>query len=228
MQKRAIIIYGPPGAGKGTQANLLACKDEYVHFDTGKYLEEVVHDPAHKKNKIIQRERKLFDGGKLMTPAFVLKVVRDKTTEIAKAGFHIVYSGSPRTMFETFGDARNEGLIAHLGKLYGKKNIHVVYLDVHAGSSVTRNANRKLCALCGFAMIYSKETAGMQTCPLHGEKLRTRTLDKPTVIKVRLKEFKERTFPILAALKKRGYKIKKINGEPLPYKVHENVLRHIV
>jgi len=225
--KKAVIIYGPPGAGKGTQANLLACKDDFVHFDTGKYLEQVVHDPANKKNKMIQRERKLFDSGILMTPSFVLKVVRDKTTEIAEAGFNVVYSGSPRTMFETLGDKKNKGLIAHLEKLYGKKNIAVIFLKVQARHSLTRNANRKICALCGFAILYSKETKNIKNCPLHGGKLRTRTLDKPSVIKVRLKEFKERTLPIINMLKKRGYKINMVNGEPLPYTVHANIVRHL-
>ena len=58
---KAIIIYGLPGSGKGTQANLLADKLGLIHFDTGKYLERIVHDPANKKNKIIRRERKNFD-----------------------------------------------------------------------------------------------------------------------------------------------------------------------
>ena len=46
---KAIIIYGLPGSGKGTQANLLADKLGLIHFDTGKYLERIVHDPANKK-----------------------------------------------------------------------------------------------------------------------------------------------------------------------------------
>ena len=50
-----------------------------------------------------------------------------------------------------------------------------------------------------------------KSCPLCGASLRRRTLDKPEVIKVRLAEYQNRTAPILAGLKKRGYKIKEVH-----------------
>src|SRR5216684_407270 len=75
-RKIVVMLYGPPGSGKGTQANLIADKLDLVHFDTGKFLEAAVHDPKRQKEKIIQRERKLFDSGILMTPSFVTKEVQ--------------------------------------------------------------------------------------------------------------------------------------------------------
>ncbi|KKU85302.1 MAG: hypothetical protein UY12_C0004G0001, partial [Parcubacteria group bacterium GW2011_GWA2_47_8b] len=45
MAKKVVVIYGPPGSGKGTQANLLAWTKNFIHFDTGKFLEQVVNDP---------------------------------------------------------------------------------------------------------------------------------------------------------------------------------------
>ena len=91
----AIIIIGPPGSGKGTQAELLAKKFGLVHLDSGAYLEQVVYNPRFKNNKEIQRERKLFETGKLLTPSWVLEIVGGKIKELAKAKMGVVLSGSP-------------------------------------------------------------------------------------------------------------------------------------
>lgn len=224
---KAVIIYGPPGAGKGTQADLLACQRGFVHFDTGKVLERTVHDPANQKDDVIQRERRLFDSGKLNTPSWVLKIVKENTEHIIGAGLNIVYSGSPRTMFEAFGDSNHEGLMDLLEKLVGKKNINIIFLKIAPESSVHRNINRKVCAICGFAIIYNDETKNLTKCPLHGDDLKIRTVDDPNKMKIRLKEFEERTLPILEGLKERGYNIIAIDGEPLPYDVNAQILQHL-
>ena len=59
---RVVIIYGQPGAGKGTQANLLAHLRGFYHFDTGQYLEEMLHDSRLQNDEIIKRERDLWDS----------------------------------------------------------------------------------------------------------------------------------------------------------------------
>lgn len=226
--KKAIIIYGPPGAGKGTQANLLAWAKGFIHFDTGKYIENsMLYSPDFKNDKIVQRERKNFEAGVLFTPSWTLGVVSKATQKIAQADFSIVYSGSPRTIYEALGDKKNDGLVSILEKEYGKKNIYVLLLKVRAKSSIFRNSNRKVCSVCGTAILYSEETHKHRNCPLCGGKLRTRTLDKPEVIKTRLKEYENRTKPITTELKKRGYKILEIDGEPAPDKVHFAVLKKL-
>jgi adenylate kinase len=224
----AIIIIGPPGSGKGTQAKLLAERLGLIHFDTGKYIEQVVHAPANRKNKIIQRERKLFDSGILCEPDWVLKIVGEKTKKLAEAGFGIVFSGSPRTFYESFGDEKQEGLVDVLEKHYGKKNIFIFKIDISAQNSIKRNGNRLLCSVCGIQLMATfKDVAKLKTCPFCGGKLYRRTLDKPETIKIRLKEYIERTLPIAAELKKRGYKIIRINGEPLPAKVSQSILEYM-
>lgn len=220
MTNRAVIIYGPPGSGKGTQAELLVRKFNFIHFDTGRYLEGIYRDPKQQKNPLISREKKLFDSGKLNTPAWVLKVVSKATRRIAKAGFGIVYSGSPRTIFEAFGDKNNEGLLSILSKLYSKRNIVVVKLDVKNRTSIKRNSARFVCSVCGLPILAS---ARSKKCSFCAGPARKRTLDKPEVIKVRLKEYRERTYPILKRMKSRGFKVKEVNGEPAPYKVHKQV-----
>lgn len=225
MKQKAIIIYGPPGSGKGTQANLLANRLGIIHFDTGSYLESVFNDPDNKKNKKIQEQKKLFDTGFLVDPSWALSIVKKRTEQIFKAGFGVVFSGSPRTLFETYGGDGIEGLVPFLEKTFNRKNIFVFSLEVKSSDSLKRNSSRLISPLTGLPIMGSK--VKLTSCPFTGSPLKKRTLDNPGVIKKRLVEYMNRTKPIENALRKNGYKIFKIDGRPLPYKVHESILKHI-
>ena len=206
MKKIAVILYGQPGAGKGTQANLLAAKFGLIHLDTGKFLESIVHDPARQKEAVVRRERKLFDTGILMTPSFVTREVVRGAKRIAGSGWGIVFSGSPRTIYE----AEREYPI--LEKLYGKKNILVFALDLPAEYYLFP------------AELYAKKSARPKRCPVCAGPFYKRSLDKPEVIKVRLEEYRKRTFPIFDFLKKRGgYRVIHVDARPAPYKVAERI-----
>jgi adenylate kinase len=218
MRKIAVILYGPPGSGKGTQANLLADKFGLVHFDTGKFLEAIVHDPARQKEKAIRRERKLFDTGMLMTPSFVLGEVKREVKKIAGAGLGVVFSGSPRTMYEA------EGLMPLLEKMYGKRRIFVFTLSLSPAESVRRNGNRMVCSVCKAPLLTAYyPSRNPRHCPICAGPFYKRTLDKPEVIRVRLAEYTKRTVPIFAYLRKRGYRLKRVNGAPAPYKVFQKI-----
>jgi adenylate kinase len=214
MKKNAIIIYGPPGSGKGTQANLLADKFNLTHFNTGKIMDRTVHDPARQKEAIIRRERKLFDGGKLMTPSFVFREVAKETKCIAKAGLGVVFSGSPRTMYEA------EGLFPILEHWYGKKNIFIFELRLLPEESIKRNSKRMWCSVCGYTLLaHYYPSAHPKYCPVCAGPFYKRTDDNTGIIEVRLKEYHERTEPILGFLKKRGYHVRFIDARPAPYKI---------
>jgi len=226
--KKAVIIYGAPGAGKGTQADLLSKKMGFYHFDTGKYIEQTINDPDNSKNKKFQKEKEIFDSGKLNTPSWVLKdVVIKNTKKFAKAGIRIVFSGSPRTIFEAFGDDKNKGLIEILEKLYGRENLGILYIDIKPESSIFRNSNRLVCSVCATPVLF-QEGSGTAVCPICGAPLKKRIFDNPEKLKVRLEEYKNRTYPILEELQKRGYKIDTIDGEPAPFKVFEEVKKKIL
>lgn len=211
-------MYGPPGSGKGTQANLLATKLDLIHFDTGRFCENLVHDPDRQKEKIVQRERKLFDSGILMTPSFVLREVSKKVKSIAKTGHGVVFSGSPRTVYEA------EKLVPLLEKLYKKKNIFVFQLKMGESFSVKRNGNRILCSVCKVPLLTKYyPSKNPKHCPICAGPFYKRSLDKVETIKVRLRQYRERTEPILQILKKRGYKIHTLSAEPAPYKVFNEI-----
>jgi len=227
FMRKVIMLYGPPGSGKGTQANLLAGKLGIMHFDTGKHLEQLVHDPGQQKNPKIRQAKKIFDSGALVDPAFVLEVTANKSKEVSNAGFGLAFSGSPRTVFEAFGDKTHKGLISLLEKEYGKKNVVPIFLKIDPKISILRNSKRMVCSICGTAILYSDAAHQHKTCPLCGGELRRRTVDNPKVFETRITEYEKRTFPILAGLKKRGYKIISIDGKPMPYIVFANILKRL-
>lgn len=223
MHKQVVILYGAPGSGKGTQANLLAAKYGLIHFDAGRFLEGIVHDSSRQKDVIIRRERHLFDTGKLMTPRFVLKEVIHQIKRMAHAELGFVSSGSPRTLYEA------EGLLPLLEKWYGKKNIHVVVLEVPSAMSLKRNSVRRLCSVCRFPVLVEYYPGkNPASCPLCGGKLYQRTLDKDKkIIKVRLEEYMKRTSPIFRLMKKRGYALHHLKGSGKPYQVFTAIERII-
>ena len=221
MRKIAIILYGPPGSGKGTQANLLADNLGLIHFDTGKFLESIWYDPKRQKEKLVQREKKFFEGGQLSTPSFVAKEVIKEIKNISKADWGLVFSGSPRTVYEA------EQEMPVLEKLYGRKNIFIFVLKLSPQMSIKRNSARLICRTCGYGLLTAYYSKNPKHCPVCGGKFYKRTLDKPEIIKVRLKEYYNRTEPVFAFLTNRGYKLYDINAAPAPYKVFEKILKRI-
>ncbi len=222
LRRIAIVIYGPPGSGKGTQADLLADMFGLVHFDTGRFMEAVFRDPKRQKEKTIQREKKLFDQGILMTPIFILREVSKGVQQIAKAGRGIVFSGSPRTMYEA------EGLVPILEKLYRKSNVFFIRLDVDPKHSLERNSKRLLCSFCHSALLTKYyPSKNPKHCPVCGGSFYKRSLDNKKVIPRRLEEYKNRTEPIFGYVKKRGHHIFSVDGRPEPYKVFQHIERYI-
>lgn len=222
MTKPIIILYGSPGSGKGTQANLLADRFHMLHFDTGRMLESVVHDPKLNKKGAVKREKELFDSGKLLTPSWVLKVVEERVQEIYKARWGIVFSGSPRTIYEA------ERLMPFLSRLYGKKMIYVFILKVPPSESLSRNSARLICSVCGHPLLiafYPSKSPKM--CPICGGPFYKRTLDNPNTIKIRLKEYHERTEPIFRMMRKNGYRVIEISAMRPPYKIFKAITGYL-
>jgi len=225
---KAVIIMGPQGSGKGTQADLLAKKLNLFHFDSGQYLRGILYDPESKKDKIIQRERKLNEAGKLNTPSWILKISSQviKNTAVVKKG--IVFSGSPRTFYEAFGREEGDktkniqGLMDVLNKYYGKKNISIILLNIPRSESIKRISGRFICSVCGSPLMASKNK--YTTCSFCGGKVIKRKDDNKESVIERLKEYETRTKPILKEFKKEDYHVFEIDGTPAPYKIHQTIL----
>lgn len=218
--RKVVFIFGPPGAGKGTQAALTARELSLIRFDTGDYLNELIKSGSKLSREIKEDIR----SGGLVKPTFVLQVVKKQLRKIAEAGFGVVLSGSPRSVLEAFGDKRREGLIPFLVRTYGRKNLIFFRLEIPPQESIKRNSKRVICSICGKSHILE---ARLSNCPFCGGKLIRRVDDKPAVIKTRLKEYDTGTTPVFNELKRRGFKVYKINGTPKPSTVFKSIIKHV-
>ena len=224
---KVIILMGPPGSGKGTQAILLAEKFDLYHLETSKLIERKIVEAKkgdfveiESKKYFLEKEKKLWKRGILCSPPFVTYLIKEKIKELAKEKKGIVFSGSPRTLYE------GEEIIPLLKKLYPSENIKIVLLKLEPEESIWRNSHRRICELMRHPVLYNKETTKLTLCPLDGSKLIKREgLDDPEIIKIRLKEYQERTFPLVDYFKKENLKVKEVDGSPPPAVVFKKILK---
>jgi len=220
------MLFGQPGAGKGTQAELLAEKTGYYHLESSKVVEACFRRESPEKvfkiegeNYKVKDEKKRWETGLLVSPPFIVFFMEKRIKELFDDEKSIIFSGSPRTVYEA------EREIPLLKKLYGIKNIRFVLLGITAETTIFRNSHRRICELVRHSILFSPETEKLIKCPLDGSNLiKRKLLDDPETIRKRLEVFKEETFPVIKIIEKQGVHLSKINGEQTVSDVHKDVL----
>lgn len=223
-----VILMGPPGSGKGTQAELLMERFDLYHFETSEIIEKNLASAKSgdfvkvgREKYFLSEEKKLRKAGKWMSPPLIAFWVKDGIKKLAKEGKGIVFSGSPKTLYEA------KEIVPLIKRLYGAKNIKIILIEQKAEVSIWRNSHRRICRLMRHSILYTKETARLKKCPFDGSDLVFREDRSRQVIKNKIKEFRERTMPMLEYFKKQGLGIKKINGEQSVADVFKDVLKAV-
>lgn len=218
-QKKVIMIIGPVGSGKGTQAALLSQKLGFFHFMTSKIGQEYIKEHSDEETL---KQMELYKNGALWEPIWTLKMVKEKTEEILNKHHGIIFDGSPRTLYEA------EGLYPFLSKLIGNENIKIIEMKTNDYEIKNRLTKRLVCDKNSVhVFINSEQFKEGANCPNNDSGiLKKRDLDAPNVFKVRLEEYKNRTVPVLDFLKSK-HKVIEINGEQVIEKVFEEILQKI-
>ena len=218
---KVIFLIGPPGSGKGTQADLLAKELGFFHLETSKIIEERFKT-ADPNDKEIAHQKEHWIAGELFHPEVIIKWVTEEVEKLKDRVNGFVFSGSPRWIEE----ARHEA--EYLEKIYGRENIAAVEIKLSEEESVKRNSARRICEKNRHPIPNFPEYANIAVCPEDGSRIITRELDKPELIRDRYQVYLRDTAPVIEYFRENGYKVKEVNGEQPIKKVFEDIKRQLV
>lgn len=217
-KKLVLVLIGPPGSGKGTQADLLAEKFGLVHFETSKVLDLKLNN-ADPNDEVLIHEKKIRAAGELNSPELVVKWALEEITKLAERNLGLVFSGSPRTLYEA------EHEMPVIEGLYDKNNIKIIHLNLTKEESVKRNSSRRICKADRHSIPDFPMFKDLKTCPKDGSELITQNFDTPETIGIRYEVYLRRTQPILSFLQEKGHNVIEIEGEQDIDKVFSDILK---
>jgi adenylate kinase len=195
-----IILLGPPGAGKGTQAARLEAGRGMVQLSTGDMLRQAVAD----RTPVGLKAKAIMEAGELVSDAIVSALIGERLDAIGDKG--AIFDGFPRTR------AQAEALDLLLSER-GRKLDYVIELQVDEDALVERITGRFSCANCG-APYHDKYKLPKiaSTCDVCGSHdFKRRPDDNETTVRTRMAEYRAKTAPILPYYEERGL-VRKVDG----------------
>ena len=189
-----LILLGPPGAGKGTQARMLEERFGLVQLSTGDLLRAAVAagTAAGRQAKAV------MDAGGLVSDAIVLAILRDRMAQPDTAR-GVILDGFPRTSGQA---AALDALLAEQGQTVSA----AISLEVDDAEMVRRVAGRYTCAACGEGYHDDfKQPAQAGTCDkCGGTAFKRRADDNADTVAARLRAYHDQTAPLIAYYDQRG------------------------
>ena len=216
-KKWAIVIIGPPGSGKDTQAELLAHELKFVEIKSSKIIEDKFKS-ADPNDEVMNREKELNASGQLNTAELVDEWLVEKIEGVAKTGTGLIANGWPRGAHEA------EKEIPVLEKYYSKESIKVIVISLSEQTSIHRNSKRRVCEKNGHPILDTPKYKGVEVCPEDGSPIVSRADDVPEVIARRYQVYLDQTKPVIDFFNEKGYNIITINGEQPIESVHRDIL----
>jgi adenylate kinase len=207
-----LILLGPPGSGKGTQGERLQEDFRLPYYATGDILRAAVKDGT----EIGKQAKEFMERGDLVPDEVIIGVIAERVQqEEAADGF--ILDGFPRTVpqAEALGQKMKE---------LGRELTAAVLIDVSEDEVVRRLGGRRTCEQ-NPSHIYHVEFDPPKeegVCDIDGGKLIVRDDDKPDVIKNRLKQYQEKTEPLIDYYEQRGI-LNHVNGAQSPDEVEESI-----
>ena len=179
-----LLIFGPPGAGKGTQSARLAKDQNMKHISTGDLFRNAIKN----KSKIGVKAQGYLDKGNLVPDEVVLEMVEEVFADLKGKPF--ILDGFPRTVPQADGLSR---LVARLGLNLDR----ALFLTVQPELLVARLSGRRTCGNCGAGFhVDAKPPKVPGVCDNCGNALIQRSDDQPEVIRNRLDVYNKSTSPL--------------------------------
>ena len=213
-----LILLGPPGAGKGTQAKRLQETHGLVQLATGDMVRAVIASGS----ELGQRVKAIYDAGRLVPDDIIIDMIAARIDEPDCTGGFIL-DGFPRTVPQA------EALDAMLAER-GRKLDHVILMEVDEAELIARIVGRLICPVCGasYHEHFNRPRVDGKCDNCGGADLVHRADDRPEAVATRLEAYRNQTAPILPYYRARGI-LRSVDGmapiEEVTRQI-EAVLRH--
>lgn len=204
MDKRFVILLGPPGAGKGTQAKRLSEGLSLPHISSG----EIFREHLRADSELGKQARAYMDRGDLVPDNLTISMIADRLNEPDCARGAIL-DGFPRT------PAQAEGLREILSG-QGRQVSVVLLIAVPEDELVRRLSGRLVCEAAGHVYhteFNPPETSGI--CDIDGSELHQREDDKPETVRARIKVYMNKTEPLIEYYRSRGLLTEVDGAQPI-------------
>lgn len=208
-----VILFGPPGAGKGTQGALLTERLPLLRLSTG----DVLRDAVRRGTSMGREAQRYMDAGELVPDDVIMGIVRDYlASEAADTG--VVFDGFPRTLAQA---ERVDALLEELGR----RMKAVLVLDVDSDTLVKRLSGRRACPTCGATYnVYFEAPAAEGVCDQCGAELTQRADDDPATVQRRLAVYAEQTEPLIEHYRKSGVDVHMVDGDRAVEEVQQDLV----
>lgn len=207
MPKTKLILLGPPGAGKGTQAKKLVDSLEVPHISTG----DMLRDARRRGTELGEKAAEYMDAGDLVPDEVVIGIVEERL-QLADAREGFLLDGFPRTREQA---EALDGMDVEVDA--------VLSLEVSDEEVVRRLSGRLNCPECGAAFHEEFDPPeNDETCDHCGADLVTREDDSPEVIRERLESYHAKTSPLKSFYAEKGLLVG-VEGEGTPDEVADRI-----
>lgn len=207
---KVIYIMGPPGGGKGTQAEKLAKAYGYSRFSTGDAFREV----SRQESELGRRVKNTIDQGILAPPEMAAEIVIEAVKKYVAEGKGVIFDGTPRTVKES-------KMVDEYFEKEGYGRPLVIYLAIDKDEMIERNSSRKFCmGVSGDFPVVTEEDK--KKCEAVGGNVGTRPDDEPEKFETRWSEFMNRTYPVVEKYRAQGI-VSEVDGMESISRVFEEI-----
>lgn len=209
-----IVLFGGPGAGKGTQSEFLKTEFGMLHISTGDLLREGIANQTEAGMKA----KSFMDAGELVPDEVILGIMQEKfeTSDLSNG---LILDGFPRNIKQaTALDKMLDGLDTQIDK--------AILIDTPNDIIIQRICSRRMCKSCGrigSVLGLNAQDAAAYVCPDCGGEMYQREDDNEATVQNRIDVYMEKTAPLIDYYSKQN-KLAKVDGSPsVPKEVFENL-----